>query len=71
MNNEFTLGENIGFNAKSLKLENLMESGVVDPASVTKNSLRNALSVASTVLTTSIVVTLPKVEKPERSALYG
>lgn len=60
-----------GFNAKTGELVDMFEAGIVDPAIVVKNSLRNALSVASTVLTTSIVVTLPKVEKPPQNQMYG
>lgn len=46
----------IGFNAKTGKSVDMWEAGIVDPAKVVKNSIRNAISVAGTVLTTRIVV---------------
>lgn len=50
-----------GYNAKTDKYENLVDSGVIDPAKVTKTALRNAASIASMILTTDCVV----VDKPE------
>lgn len=50
-----------GFNAQTLKYENLMESGIVDPTKVVRSALQNAASAASMFLTTEVVV----VEKPE------
>lgn len=50
-----------GYNAKTDEYENLVESGVIDPAKVTKTALRNAASIASMILTTDCVV----VDKPE------
>ncbi len=42
-----------GYNFVSDKLENLLEIGVIDPAKVTRCALQNAVSVASTLITTS------------------
>lgn len=53
--------EYTGYNAKADKYENLVESGVIDPAKVTKTALRNAASIASMILTTDCVV----VDEPE------
>lgn len=53
--------DHIGYNAKTDKYENLVESGVIDPAKVTKTALRNAASIASMILTTDCVI----VDKPE------
>ena len=50
-----------GFNADTMKYENLLASGVIDPAKVTKSALSNAASVASLLLTTDCVI----VEKPK------
>lgn len=44
-----------GFNAKTEKFEDLVQSGVIDPAKVLRVSLENASSVATLVLTTSCV----------------
>ncbi|GJS08162.1 RuBisCO large subunit-binding protein subunit alpha [Tanacetum coccineum] len=45
-----------GYNAMSDKYENLVESGVLDPAKVTRCALQNAASVAGMVLTTQAIV---------------
>ena len=53
-----------GFNAQNLKYEDLMESGIVDPAKVVRNALENAVSGATMLLTTECVVgELPKKEE--------
>jgi len=49
-----------GFNAKTGEWVDMWEAGIIDPAKVVKNSVKNALSVASTVLTASVVVNLPR-----------
>ena len=51
----------MGYNAMTDKYENLIESGVIDPAKVTRCALQNAASVAGMVLTTQAIV----VEKPK------
>jgi len=43
-------GKNIGFNAVTEKVEDLLKAGVIDPAKVVKNSLIYAVSVAGMVL---------------------
>jgi chaperonin GroEL len=42
----------IGYNAVTGQLEDLIESGVIDPAKVTKSALKNAASIAGLLLTT-------------------
>jgi chaperonin GroL len=54
----------IGYNAMEDRYENLLESGVIDPAKVTRCALQNAASVAGMVLTTQAIV----VEKPKKKA---
>jgi len=46
-----------GYNAKADKFEDLFNAGVIDPTKVVRNSLQNAASVASMVLTTEALVT--------------
>lgn len=58
--------ESWGFNAKTGEVVDMFEAGIVDPATVVKTSVRNALSVAASVLTTSVVVTLPPQEEHGR-----
>jgi chaperonin GroEL len=49
--------DNKGFDAKSGKVVDMWKAGIVDPALVVKNSIKNAISVAGTVLTAKIVIT--------------
>ncbi|KAK4408489.1 RuBisCO large subunit-binding protein subunit alpha, chloroplastic [Sesamum angolense] len=61
-----------GYNAMSDKFENLVETGVIDPAKVTRCALQNAASVAGMVLTTqAIIVEKPKPKKPVAAAQPG
>ncbi len=53
-----------GFNAKTGKTEDMWEAGIIDPANVVLNSVRNAISVAATVLSTKVIVTMPRMEQP-------
>lgn len=50
-----------GYNARTDKYENLLETGVIDPAKVTRVALQNAASIAGMFLTTECVVA----DKPE------
>ncbi len=52
----------IGFDALAEQYINMIDSGIVDPAKVTRSALQNAASVASMVLTTESVVA----DKPEK-----
>ncbi|KMZ74171.1 60 kDa chaperonin 2 [Zostera marina] len=62
----------IGYNAMTDKYENLVESGVIDPAKVTRCALQNAASVAGMVLTTqAIVVEKPKPKVPVAAPPQG
>lgn len=52
---------NIGYNASTGAWEDLFVSGVIDPAKVTINAVRNAASIAGLVLTTECIVNdIPK-----------
>jgi chaperonin GroEL len=48
--------KNVGFNVQSEKFEDLIESGVIDPAKTVKCALQNAASAAGTLLTTNCAV---------------
>ncbi len=54
---------NIGFNAESGELEDLVAAGVIDPAKVTRAALQNAASIAALLLTTETLIT----DKPEEA----
>ncbi|MEM7587383.1 MAG: chaperonin GroEL [Acidobacteriota bacterium] len=47
---------NTGYNADKGEFEDLVGSGVIDPAKVTKNALQNAASIAGLLLTTEAMV---------------
>ena len=49
-------GDTTGFNARTEKFEDLIESGVIDPAKTVKCALQNAASAAGTLLTTNCAV---------------
>ena len=59
--------EGFGFNAQTMKYQDLMQSGIVDPTKVVRSALQNAASAASMFLTTEAVV----VEKPEKRKEIG
>ncbi len=61
---------NIGFNAANGKMEDLIKSGVIDPAKVTKTALINAASIASLMLTTEAMISEIK-EKDENKGGGG
>jgi len=52
---------NVGYNAATNELVDLLAAGIVDPAKVTRSALQNAASIAGMVLTTECIV----VDKPE------
>jgi chaperonin GroEL len=56
----YELFEDNGIDAKSGMKVNMYKAGIIDPAKVTKNALKNAVSVASTILTTNAIVTFKR-----------
>lgn len=62
----------VGYNAMIDKYESLVESGVIDPAKVTRCALQNSASVAGMVLMTqAIVVEKPKPKTPMAAPPQG
>ena len=56
--------ENVGFNADTLKWEDLVKAGILDPAKVVRSALQNAASIGALVLMTDVGVTdLPEKDK--------
>ncbi len=49
-----------GLNVKTNEVEDLMKAGVIDPVKVTKSALKNAVSVACTLLSTNAIVTMAR-----------
>ena len=60
-----------GYNARTDKYENLFETGVIDPAKVTRVALENAASIAGMFLTTECVIAEKKEEVPAAPAAPG
>ena len=60
--------EFVGVDAMDLKLKNMLEAGILDPVKVTRSALANAVSVASTLLTTEVGIrkdTKPQAGMPD------
>jgi len=56
--------DDYGYNARLDVFQNLFESGVIDPAKVTRVALENAASIAGMFLTTECVLVEEKEDKP-------
>lgn len=62
----------VGFDALNEQYVNMIESGIVDPAKVTRSALQNAASIAAMILTTEAVVTdLPEENEPAMPGMGG
>lgn len=60
---------NVGLNAETGEIEDLVKSGIIDPAKVIRCALQNAVSAATMVIMTECLVTdLPKPEKEKTAA---
>lgn len=55
-------GSTIGYDAKLNRFIDMFDAGIVDSAAVVKSSITQALSIASIVLTSPVIITLPKKE---------
>lgn len=51
---------NVGYDALEDEICDMIEAGIIDPTKVTKNALLNASSIASTLLTTKVAVSIKK-----------
>jgi len=56
-----------GYNARTDKFEDLVKSGVLDPAKVTRLALQNAASISGLLLTTACVIAEEESEEPAHS----
>jgi len=56
--------KNVGFNAATLQIEDLLEAGIIDPAKVVRTALQNAASIAALLITTDVAIS----EQPEKPA---
>ncbi|HJS29186.1 MAG TPA: TCP-1/cpn60 chaperonin family protein, partial [Anaerolineales bacterium] len=56
--------DRIGYNVLTDEYTDMVKSGVIDPAKVTRGALENAASIAAMILTTEALVTdIPEPEK--------
>jgi chaperonin GroEL len=62
--------DDFGFNASTLKYENLMKSGIIDPTKVTRSALQNAGSIASLLLITQCMISeIPEKKKNDSPSM--
>ena len=62
--------KNYGYNVLTDKYEDMVESGIIDPAKVTRSALQNATSIAAMILTTEALITdLPEKERSAAPAM--
>jgi chaperonin GroEL len=59
-------GQNIGYDAGKGEFVDMVASGIIDPAKVSRSALQNAASVAGLLLTTDLMVTEYKEEDEEQ-----
>jgi len=57
-----TRGKGVGLNIATGQYEDMVKSGIIDPAMVTRSALQNAASIAKNILTTEVIVA----DKPEK-----
>src|SRR5712692_3097898 len=62
-------GGNWGFDARSEKIVDLLQEGIIDPAKVTKQALQNAASIAGLMLTTEALVS--EIKEDEKTPAAG
>lgn len=55
-----------GYDTKHKECANMFEVGIVDPANVILNSIRNAISVSASVLTCNVIIQIPRPDITEQ-----
>jgi len=61
----------IGYNVMSDAFEDMLKSGIIDPAKVTRSAVENAASIAAMILTTDALITDVPEKNPAPSMPYG
>jgi chaperonin GroEL len=56
----------VGFDVVTGKMVNMIKSGIIDPLLVTKSALKNAASVATTILSTDCVINNLRIDESNR-----
>jgi chaperonin GroEL len=62
---------NYGYNARTEKFCDLVESGIIDPTKVTRLALENAASIAGLLLTTECVIAKTKDKEAQPQGMGG
>jgi chaperonin GroEL len=62
---------NIGYNVMSGAYEDMLSSGIIDPAKVTRSAVENAASIAAMILTTDALITDTPEKNPAPAMPYG
>jgi len=61
---------NFGFDSQNMEYVDMLQKGIIDPVKVVKTSLKNAVSIASLVLTTEAVITeVPKKDNDDKGGM--
>ncbi|MDQ3781751.1 MAG: chaperonin GroEL [Actinomycetota bacterium] len=63
--------KSMGFNAQTGEYEDLITSGIIDPAKVTRSTLQNAASIAALLITTEALIAEQKEEAPAGGHGHG
>ena len=50
----------MGYDVKDSMFGDMYKMGILDPLKVTKNALKNAVSVATTILSTNAIITMAR-----------
>ena len=66
VNYKTSLTEGKGLDVVTGNMVNMIESGIIDPLLVTKSALKNAASVASTILSTNCVINNLRINEGNR-----
>jgi chaperonin GroEL len=62
---------NIGYNVMNEAYEDMLKSGIIDPAKVTRSAVENAASIAAMILTTDALITDVPSKYPAPAMPYG
>jgi len=71
MTDESTISMNWGFDARTEQVVDMMKSGIIDPAKVTRVALEKAASVAGTILTTECIIINENKNEEEAAPMGG
>jgi chaperonin GroEL len=62
----FPQDKGVGLDVVTGNMVNMIDSGIIDPLLVTKSALRNAASVASTIISTDCVINNLRIDDSNR-----